>query len=240
MKEIKIAFDENESTPERLIRATQALIAVHGYDATTTRMIANLAHVTLSNINFHFGSKENLVDAAVRRAAEELQTAYSKLACQVRRVLKHGPVEPEVAWKYIDLVLRDRIRRTMDYEASWINIGIAEHENDLPDSSRGLMSHTAVRTGEQMLAELILAVSEDKDPFRAAVISRSINATIMAFMEKPLLRQYLGESLGVDLGDNARLEDELHAYFMRSIRASVRAPGNEPYPPAPGSADGRA
>lgn len=224
MKTVDIKLKDSDSTPERLLKATQALIATYGYDATTTRMIANLAHVTLSNINFHFGSKEKLVEAAVRRAAEDLQTAYSKLACQVRRSLRHGPLTQEQAWEYIDLVLRDRIHRTMDYESSWIIIGMAEHEGDLPDSSRGILSEVVVRTGERMLAELILAVSDDKDAFRAAIISRSVNATVMAFMEKPLLWQYLAASLGIDLADTQRMEEELHTYFMRSIRAAVSAP----------------
>lgn len=57
---IDLNFTGKETTQERLIKATQALIALYGYDAMTTRMIANTAKVTLSAINFHFGSKEEL------------------------------------------------------------------------------------------------------------------------------------------------------------------------------------
>ena len=70
---IDIGLDKCETTQERLIKATQALIAVYGYDAMTTRMIANLANVTLSAINFHFGSKADLVKAAMEQAAAQLE-----------------------------------------------------------------------------------------------------------------------------------------------------------------------
>ncbi len=218
---IDIGLDKCETTQERLIKATQALIAVYGYDAMTTRMIANLANVTLSAINFHFGSKADLVKAAMEQAAAQLEKSYEKLAVEIREFLKVQPVDKEKAWAYLDRFLADRIRRAFNYEASWINIGIAEHENGLPEGARGIMSQVAVRTSEQVLVELILAVSDKKDPFKAAVISRAINAAIMTYTEKPLLSQYLGESMGLDLGDHERVGEYIHEYAMRSIAAAV-------------------
>ena len=218
---IEIEFKDTDTTPDRLIKATQALIAVYGYDATTTRMIANLAKVTLSAINFHFGNKENLVREAMSRAAQELELHYSKLAGEIRRFLEEEPVDREKAWSYLDRILTDRIRRAFDRRASWINIGIAEHENGLPESSRGIMARTAVEGSERILAELILAVSDKKNAFQAALISRAVNAAIMSYSEKPLLNQYLEESLGVDLSDPRRVEECLHDYFMTSIAAAV-------------------
>ena len=43
----------------------------------------------------------------------------------------------------------------------------------------------------------------------------------MSYSEKPLLNQYLEESLGVDLSDPRRVEECLHDYFMTSIAAAV-------------------
>lgn len=218
---IEIELSDSDTTSERLIKATQALIAVYGYDATTTRMIANLAKVTLSAINFHFGNKENLVRAAMFDASSKLEKYYSKLACEIRHFLKEDPVDKDKAWSYIDRLLTDRIRRAFDYKASWVNIGLAEHENGLPESSRGLMAQTAVKASEQVLAELILAVSDKKDAFQAALISRSINAAIISYSEKPLLNQYLEEFMDIDLSDKRKVEECLHDYFMKSIASVV-------------------
>ena len=62
---VDLQFTGNETTQERLIKATQALIASYGYDAMTTRMIANTAGVSLSAINFHFNNKEELIATAI-------------------------------------------------------------------------------------------------------------------------------------------------------------------------------
>ena len=218
---IDISFKENDTTPDRLLKATQALIAVYGYDATTTRMIANLAQVNLSAINFHFGNKENLVKEAVQRAPDRLEKRYSALACEIRRFLKQQPVDKEQAWMYLDRFLTDRIRSAFDYKSSWINIGLADHESGLPESSKGIMAKTAVRTSEQVLAELIMALGTKQDPFQAAPIARAIMAAIMSYSEKPLMNQYMQEFMGGDLSDPEKVEDVLHRYFMESIEAAV-------------------
>lgn len=221
MELIDISFKESDTTADRLVKATQALIAVYGYDSTTTRMIANLAQVNLSAINFHFGNKENLVKAAVQKAADNLEKTYSKMACEIRCFLEEKPVDREKAWGYLDRFLADRIRSAFDYKASWINIGLAEHENGLPESSKGILARTAVRTSEQVLAELILAAGDKQDTFQATIIARSVMAAIMSYSEKPMLNQYMEEYMGVNLEDTERVEQSLHKYFMESIAAAV-------------------
>lgn len=221
MEIIDISFNESDSTSDRLIKATQALIAVYGYDSTTTRMIANLAKVNLSAINFHFGNKETLVKEAVQRAADDLEKTYSKMACEIRHFLKQQPVDREKAWSYLDRFLTDRIRSAFDYKMSWINIGLAEHENGLPESSKGILAKTVVRTSEQVLAELILAVGDKKDTFQSALIARSIMAAIMSYSEKPLMCEYMEKYMGIPLNDSDKVAEALHKYFMESIAAAV-------------------
>lgn len=218
---VDLNFTGKETTQERLIKATQALIAIYGYDATTTRMIANTAGVTLSSINFHFGNKEELTKAAVEKVAEELCKVYSQRACEARHFLKKKPVDKEEAWGYLDRYLTDRIHHALDYNQSWINIGIAEHENGLPESSRGIMADVVVKTSEAVLAELIEAVSVRPNPYMAMLMARSISATIMTMMEKPVLLNKLAEYMDIDIGDKTQLEMAMHDYFMRSIEANV-------------------
>lgn len=218
---VDLNFTGKETTQERLIKATQALIAIYGYDATTTRMIANTAGVTLSSINFHFGNKEELTKAAVEKTAEELCEVYSQRACEARHFLKKKPVDKEEAWGYLDRYLTDRIHHALDYNQSWINIGIAEHENGLPESSRGIMADVIVKTSEAVLAELIEAVSVRPNPYMAMLMARSISANIMTMMEKPVLLNKLAEYMDIDIGDKTQLEMAMHDCFMRSIEANV-------------------
>ncbi len=57
---------EDSATRDRLLAATTNLIARDGIAAATSRRITDEAGVNLAAITYWFGSKENLVDAALR------------------------------------------------------------------------------------------------------------------------------------------------------------------------------
>jgi AcrR family transcriptional regulator len=59
-----------ERTRERLIAATAEVIARDGWDAATARKIASTAGVNAGLINYHFGSKANLMLAALEATLE--------------------------------------------------------------------------------------------------------------------------------------------------------------------------
>lgn len=59
-----------KSTRERLIEIAGELFARVGYEAVSTRLIADKTGVKLSAIHYHFGSKENLYAEALRFAIE--------------------------------------------------------------------------------------------------------------------------------------------------------------------------
>ena len=61
-----------DDTRERLLDAIEALIADHGFQALTHRLIAQRADVHVALLNYHFGSKEQLVEEALARRAPRL------------------------------------------------------------------------------------------------------------------------------------------------------------------------
>ena len=54
-------------TRTRILDAAEALFAAHGFEATTMRMITAAAKANLASVNYHFGSKESLVEEVFRR-----------------------------------------------------------------------------------------------------------------------------------------------------------------------------
>ena len=216
-----LKFEESDDTKSRLIKATQYLLAAYGYEATTTRMIANTAGVNLSAINFHFDNKENLVKESIEAAAKNLARYYAKLSDEVREFLAEPKVDKEKAWLYIDRYLAHRIKNTFNGRASQVNIGLVAHENGFPESCQGIMAKIAVKENEKVLADLIEYVSDRKDRFQSTVIARSIMAAILSYMEKPIINKELEQELGVNMDDYLSVEDYMHDYFMRSIKAAV-------------------
>jgi len=64
----------SEETRERIVRAAEVLFAREGYAATSLRHITSEAGVNLAAVNYHFGSKENLLGEILDRVVRPINT----------------------------------------------------------------------------------------------------------------------------------------------------------------------
>lgn len=60
------------STKERILGAAEQLFAQHGFEGASLRQVTAAANVNLAAVNYHFGSKENLINEVFRRRLDEL------------------------------------------------------------------------------------------------------------------------------------------------------------------------
>jgi AcrR family transcriptional regulator len=60
------------STKERILDAAETLFAQHGFGGTSLRQVTTQADVNIAAVNYHFGSKENLVNEVFRRRMDEM------------------------------------------------------------------------------------------------------------------------------------------------------------------------
>ena len=60
------------STKERILSAAEELFARHGFQGASLRQVTAAANVNLAAVNYHFGSKDNLVNEVFRRRLDEL------------------------------------------------------------------------------------------------------------------------------------------------------------------------
>jgi AcrR family transcriptional regulator len=61
-----------KSTKERILDEAEHLFALKGYHNTSLREITGKAVANLAAVNYHFGSKENLLDAVIKRRLNHL------------------------------------------------------------------------------------------------------------------------------------------------------------------------
>jgi AcrR family transcriptional regulator len=66
------ARDPNTATRERLMDVAERLFAEAGYGNVSTRTIADEAHANTAAVHYHFGSKENLLEAVLLRRLEPM------------------------------------------------------------------------------------------------------------------------------------------------------------------------
>ena len=75
------------STKDRILSAAEELFAVHGFAGTSLRQVTSVADVNIAAVNYHFGSKENLVNEVFRRRMDEMSAA--RLAQLARANAEH-------------------------------------------------------------------------------------------------------------------------------------------------------
>lgn len=86
-------------TKDRIIEAAERLFAEEGFSGTSLRQLTRLAGVNLAAVNYHFGTKENLINEVFRRRLDilhamrqqqldELFSQYAGETPSLREVLK--------------------------------------------------------------------------------------------------------------------------------------------------------
>ena len=60
------------STKDRILGAAEELFAQHGFMGTSLRQVTSRADVNIAAVNYHFGSKENLINEVFRRRMDEM------------------------------------------------------------------------------------------------------------------------------------------------------------------------
>ncbi len=79
----------------RILDCAERLFAEHGYHGTSIRDIAAAAEAQLALVGYHFGSKEQLLDAVVARRAEVLRVERLSALTAARERSRGRPVPPE-------------------------------------------------------------------------------------------------------------------------------------------------
>ena len=87
----RAAYTRGEDTRRRLIETAIEAFGTYGYDATSTRRLAEQAGVTLPSIQYYFGSKEGLYRAAVEHIMQPMNERMQPVAERVTAALADGP-----------------------------------------------------------------------------------------------------------------------------------------------------
>lgn len=78
----------------RILGAAESLFIEHGFEATTLRQITGKAGVNLAAVNYHFGSKEALVEEVFRRRLGWLNDQCLKELDQLEARAAGAPLRP--------------------------------------------------------------------------------------------------------------------------------------------------
>jgi AcrR family transcriptional regulator len=200
--------EKNDSTYERLILAGLKLFSEYGYDATSTRMIAQEAGVNLSAISFHFSGKERLLNACLEFVAEKTANYYGMISVKISGLLERESITKEEVYDCLCEIVKLQIIVAFgrQYRSS-LKLIYWEHVHSMQGYHP--VTATLFEKIEKSMAMLIVAATDI--PYEKAVIaSRFINGSIISFGEHSQLVQYA-------LGNEDNLDQELRPWVRNEI-----------------------
>jgi AcrR family transcriptional regulator len=97
-------------TKERILDTAERLFAQHGFDATSLRMITTAAGVNLASVNYHFHSKNSLIEAVLARRIAPLNRERLDLLASVGAFAgTESPALEAIVHAFVAPVVRRRL-----------------------------------------------------------------------------------------------------------------------------------
>ncbi|BDS05623.1 TetR family transcriptional regulator [Oceaniferula spumae] len=143
------------STKEKILTATEHLLAEHGFDAVSLRDITTSADVNVAAVNYHFGSKDKLFEAVQCRHINPVNEERLRL---LEKVTKNGRVA-EVR-EILDAFMRPfitMVKRSEMNERMFLKLMgrcMSDQQGDLPEAAIPLIQEMMEAYTSAMTAAL--------------------------------------------------------------------------------------
>lgn len=203
------------STKERILDAAETLFSEHGFAETSMRDITKVAEVNLASINYHFGSKEELINAVFMRCVQPLAEALREnlehmkdnitdesLDQSLRALVTAGLNSSRAMKGGGGIFIRLLSRAYADPEASIRNYLVKQHENVL----------TAY---VHMLAQVLPDVTPEEIYWRAYYMLGSL---MFVMSSEATLRNIARKEYGFQTSD-----EQVVTYLVKFLAAGFRA-----------------
>ncbi len=142
------------TTKDKLMDAAEKLFARRGFHGTSLRDITGAAGVDLALVNYHFGSKKQLLEAVLERRGHVLNEERLRRLADVRlSAAPHAPSTEAVVDAFLDPIL-DRLAHAGPGWHSYF--ALIAYVNNSPEWGRKLMG----KTFDDTVREFIQAVME--------------------------------------------------------------------------------
>ena len=200
------------STKERILGAAETLFAQHGFAGTSLRQVTSRADVNLAAVNYHFGSKENLINEVFRRRMDEMSQARMQ-ALEAARLLEMPARLPAVLAAFIEPALA----LTLDRQggSAFVRV-LARAYAEKNERLRKFLSDnygTVLREFSRALAECLPEISKEQLYWRLDFVAGALTYAMADFGS---IRRPAGVS---DKTHCQRAATELVAFAVAGLKA---------------------
>src|SRR6476659_6321838 len=94
-------------TRTRILDAAEELFMLHGFESTSMRQLTAKAEANLAAVNYHFGSKDALIEAVFRRRLDAMNTARIAELDRMEKDAGGRPLSPlQIIGAFVGVSLR--------------------------------------------------------------------------------------------------------------------------------------
>ncbi len=210
----------SERTRLAILDAAEHLFSAYGPDATSMRQITGLAQVNLSAVNYHFGSKEALIDEVFQRRLNALNQERLQLLEQYQASTPDAPLKASLV---VHAFFAPLIRHAYSVDQKKQHLlPLPEQSNSDPSSFIRVLC-TDERTGvftvfRTALLAALPGVPEDEIVWRFHFM---LGATFYALQGTAGLRKALLLAPSPEPEDMAKLEARLISFLLGGLRAPL-------------------
>lgn len=199
------------STKDRILGAAEELFAQHGFVGTSLRQVTSRADVNIAAVNYHFGSKENLINEVFRRRMDEM--SRQRLS-QLEQASKDRPGELEaVLAAFVEPALA--VARDRQGGAAFIRV-IARAYAEKNDGLRQFLSEQyghVLREFARAIAQCVPGLEKEQLYWRLDFLSGALPYAMSDF---GLIKRPAGVS---EVAHRKRAADELIRFAAAGIKS---------------------
>lgn len=208
-------------TRARILDATERLFMAHGYDGTSMRQITGEAGVNLAAVNYHFGSKEALIQEVFRRRLNWLNEERMRALDELEATADGQPLKPS---QIVDAFFGTMIRMAEDEERGGVIFLrlLGRTLTEPSDFIRAFLAHEYKTVVERYKEALFRSLP---DVPKAEIVWRfhfMLGATSYAFAGTDALR--LVTDWGIEAEDSEDRLDRLLPRLISFLIGGLRAP----------------
>lgn len=169
---------QSGATKERILNAAEALFAQRGFDGASLRQLTSAAGVNLAAVNYHFGSKDKLVEEVFRRRLDALNA--ERLAALAKITMAPGTRLEDV----LEAFIRPALELSHDDGGALFMRVLARAFAEHDDTLRQFLSENYGHVMRQFTAEfarLLPRLSKEELYWRIDLISGALTLAMSGF-----------------------------------------------------------
>ena len=208
-------------TRTRILDAAEELFMLHGFEGTSMRLLTSKAGVNLAAVNYHFGSKDALIEALFRRRLDPMNAARS---AELARLEEEANGRPLAADAIIRAFVGQSLRHMEDTKSGGRNfirlLGRTYTEPTKP--IRVLIGQLYAPTMERYknaLERALPHMPREELVWRMHFMFGTLSYTLAATDAVQLIAGFKPE----DRHDARLLEDRLTAFLCAGLNAPIKS-----------------